>query len=598
MQELTKERVSPAREQDAFEVMFERAGFGVAHVSLEGEWLAVNQSLCDILGYPRAQLLRKTLSDITRFDDLASELADCHRLLRGELASFSSEKRHLRGDGRVVWLKATVTLVRDDDTGEPASYLAIVEDMTPQRKAIQQILFESDKRLHVLADNISDLFFTLDGDLKCTYWNKAAENITGLSSGKIIGKHVDEILSGSNARVGAAICRVLDTQQAYRFSLPCKLGEHDFLLEVTTYPAKDGISVVASDLGASKRADEALRESEERFRIMADSAPILMWMAGLDKGCTDFNRGWLEFTGRTMAQEKGDGWAVGVYPADLERCLRTYSNAFDQRIPFAMEYRLRRHDGQYRWIKDTGVPRFRADGTFVGYIGCCVDVDDQKQAELARADLSRRLMTAQEAERSRIARELHDGIGQSLALLSIQLQRAGQPASSGKKGPGIAELCVKLKQIGHQVSRLSHQLHSSELEFLGLAVAVKSLCREFSEQYHISIGCVCTDLPFDLENDIALGFLRVVQEALHNVAKHSRAARVDVTLAAEGNDLILTVADDGVGFDMKKVRNTAGLGMISMRERMQLIGGEFHVTSQPDGGTKIQARAPALACRK
>ena len=598
MQELTKERVSPAREQEAFRVMFERAGFGVAHVSLEGKWLAVNQCLCDILGYSRSQLLAKTLPDITRFDDLETDLADCRRLLTGELPSFSSEKRHLRGDGRVVWLKATVTLVREDDAGEPASYLAVVEDMTPQRKAIQQILLQSDKRLRVLADNISDLFFTLDGHLRCTYWNKAAETVTGLAPVKVIGRHVDEILCGCQGAAGAAIGRALQAQLAHRFRLPCRLGEHDLLLEVTAYPAEDGISVVARDLAAGRRADEVLQESEERFRVMADSAPILMWMAGLDKGCTDFNRGWLEFTGRSMAQEKGDGWAVGVHPADLERCIRTYSEAFDQRISFAMEYRLRRHDGQYRWIKDTGVPRFLPDGKFVGYIGCCVDVDDQKQTELARADLSRRLMTAQEAERSRIARELHDGIGQSLALLGIQLQRAGQPTSSGKKSPGIAELCAKLKQIGHQVSRLSHQLHSSELEFLGLAVAVKSLCREFSEQYHVRIGCVCTEVPADLDNDIALGFLRVVQEALHNVAKHSRAAQVDVTLAAAGDDLVLTIADDGVGFEVNQVRNSAGLGMISMRERMHLIGGEFHVASSPQGGTRIQARAPALACNK
>ena len=596
MQELTTERVSPAREQEAFQVMFERAGFGVAHVSLDGQWLAVNQSLCDILGYSRSQLLRKTLPDIARFDDLATELADCRRLLAGELQSFSSEKRHLRGDGRVVWLKATVTLVRDDDTGEPASYLAIIEDLTSQRKAIQQILRESDLRLRILADNISDLFFTLDRELTCTYWNKAAEKLTGLASSRVTGKPVDEIFCGSHD-AGAAIRGVMNSQNARRFSLPCTVGEHDFLLEVTAYPSKDGISVVARDLAARKRADEALRESEARFRVMADSAPIMMWMAGLDKGCTDFNRGWLEFTGRSITQEKGDGWAVGVHPEDLERCLRVYTDAFDQRLPFGMEYRLRRHDGEYRWIKDRGVPRFLPDGSFVGYIGCCVDVDDQKQAELERADLSRRLMTAQEAERARIARELHDGIGQSLALLSIQLQRAGQPAASGKKNLGIDELCAKLKQIGHQVSRLSHQLHSSELEFLGLAVAVKSLCREFSEQYHIRIGCV-TDISSDLDNDVALGFLRVVQEALHNVTKHSRAVRVDVALTSVGDELLLSIEDDGIGFDSKQVRNTAGLGMISMRERMHLIGGDFHITSQPNGGTKIQARAPALASKK
>jgi len=227
-----------------------------------------------------------------------------------------------------------------------------------------------------------------------------------------------------------------------------------------------------------------------------------------------------------------------------------------------------------------------------------VDVEDQKQVELARADLSRRLMTAQEAERTRIARELHDGIGQALALLSIQLQRAAQPAAPGKKHPGIDELCGRLKEIGIQVSRLSHQLHSSELEFLGLAVAVKSLCREFAEEYRIQVECMCGEVPADLDNDVALGFLRVVQEALHNVAKHSRASRVDVELNAADDELLLTVADNGIGFDMSKVYSTAGLGMISMRERMHLIGGELVINSQPDGGTKIQARAPALAGKK
>jgi PAS domain S-box-containing protein len=336
-----------------------------------------------------------------------------------------------------------------------------------------------------------------------------------------------------------------------------------------------------------------LRESEQRFRIMADTAPIMMWMAGADKGYRDFNRGWLQFTGRTSEQESGDGWLDGVHLADRQKCMTTHHAAFDHRRPFTVEYRLRRHDGEYRWVTDTGVPRLLPDGSFVGYIGCCVDVDDQKQAELARTDLSRRLMTAQEAERTRIARELHDGIGQSLALLGIQMQRAGQPARAGggKKNPGMAELSAKLKEIGTQVSRLSHQLHSSELEFLGLAVAVKSLCREFSEQYRINVECACNDIPQELDNDIALCFLRVVQEALHNVAKHSQASAVIVKMMATRDELILNISDDGVGFEMHDMRKSAGLGMVSMRERMHLIGGEFVIVSKPGSGTAIQARA-------
>ena len=432
--------------------------------------------------------------------------------------------------------------------------------------------------------------------------NRTFEQHTGFPRTQILGRSIAEVGQWSDpGDLKHAFERVL-AQGSVR-NLEARLrtksgGSLTALLsaELVEFDGQTCVLTVAEDISERKLAEDTLRESEERFRAMADSAPIMMWMAGLDKGCTDFNRGWLEFTGRTLQQETGDGWAAGVHPADLRRCVDLYHAAFDQRKPFAMEYRLRRHDGEYRWVTDTGTPRFLHDGSFVGYIGCCLDVDDQKQAELARTDLSRRLMTAQEAERTRIARELHDGIGQSLALLGIQMQRASQPIALrlGKKNPGMQELCGKLKDIGNQVSLLSHQLHSSELEFLGLAVAVKSLCREFSEQYHIKVECACHDIPADLDNEIALCFLRIVQEGLHNVAKHSHASIVRVDMSGDGNYLTLAISDDGVGFEMNQVRNSAGLGMVSMRERMHLIGGEFTIASQPGTGTKIQARAPAV----
>ncbi|MEW6351507.1 MAG: PAS domain S-box protein, partial [Thermodesulfobacteriota bacterium] len=129
------------------------------------------------------------------------------------------------------------------------------------------------------------------------------------------------------------------------------------------------------------RAEEALRRSEGLFRIMADSSPVMLWMSGTDGLCTFFNKGWLEFTGRDMLEELGDGWARGVHPDDLARCLDTYLSSFAQRQDFTMEYRLRRHDGEYRRILDTGVPRFELSGEFGGYIGSCIDVTDRKRAE-------------------------------------------------------------------------------------------------------------------------------------------------------------------------------------------------------------------------
>ena len=141
-----------------------------------------------------------------------------------------------------------------------------------------------------------------------------------------------------------------------------------------------GHIVVFRDVTRARRAQAALQESEERFRVAADSAPVLIWMSNSTKACDYFNRQWLEFTGRTLEQELGNGWAQGVHPDDLPQCLATYNAAFDARQPFKMEYRLRRFDGEYRWVLDDGVPRFAPDGTFVGYIGACMDISDQKKA--------------------------------------------------------------------------------------------------------------------------------------------------------------------------------------------------------------------------
>jgi PAS domain S-box-containing protein len=217
-----------------------------------------------------------------------------------------------------------------------------------------------------------------------------------------------------------------------------------------------------------------------------------------------------------------------------------------------------------------------------------------EESETARHELTRRLTNAQEKERTRIARELHDDIGQSLAILRIQMLRAGQPVSGmmGKRHPTITDLCNDLKLLAEKVSRISHQLHSSELEYLGLAVAIQSHCREFSVQYKIAVDCSCTNIPEDLDSLLALSLLRIVQEALHNAAKHSQAKSIQVAVKGSDTDLSLLIADDGVGFDLEGAKLAAGLGLISMRERIHLAHGQFEIVSAPGKGTRITARVP------
>ena len=222
------------------------------------------------------------------------------------------------------------------------------------------------------------------------------------------------------------------------------------------------------------------------------------------------------------------------------------------------------------------------------------DITMRLQAEAAWLELDRRLMNVQEVERTRIARELHDNIGQSLALFSFELERVRRLVRGlSKDGDSrLKGLCGKIKELGQTVSDLSHQLHSSELELLGLSVAVAGLCREFSEQYPVEVDCVCSDIPEGVGADVSLGLFRVMQEALHNAAKHSHARKIHVELRGAKEFVCLTIMDDGIGFSSDNAIGGPGLGLISMNERMHLIDGSFTISSKPRGGTRIEAIAP------
>jgi PAS domain S-box-containing protein len=177
------------------------------------------------------------------------------------------------------------------------------------------------------------------------------------------------------------------------------------------------VYVVAILIHQKRDIERSLRESEERFRVMADTAPVLLWIAGTDKLCEFFNRGWLDFTGRTMKQELGYGWAEGVHRNDVWHCQEIYESCFDARQSFEIEYRLRRYDGEYRWVLDRGVPRYAADGTFVGYIGCAIDITDRKQAEETKQDLVHVSRLAVMGEfTAMVAHELNQPLGRFSAI--------------------------------------------------------------------------------------------------------------------------------------------------------------------------------------
>jgi PAS domain S-box-containing protein len=361
------------------------------------------------------------------------------------------------------------------------------------------------------------------------------------------------------------------------------------------------IAGLVAQLAKRRRGEAALRESEGRFRLMADAAPVLIWASGTDKKCTYCNRPWLEFTGRPLEGELGDGWAGGVHPDDRKRCLEVYATHFDAREPFEMVYRLRRHDGEYRWILDRGVPRFAPGGEFVGYLGACTDITERRQAEdkvrASRSELqllTRKLLEAQEAERRRIARELHDDVNQGLALVAVEVELLARSCREAppRAAEHVAGLSARLRELSSSVHNLSHQLHPSKLEHLGLVAAVNGLCRELRQGHGLEVAFAHSLEPGLPPQDVALCLYRIVQEALRNVIRHSGSRRASVELTELAGAIRLRVSDDGCGFDPGAA---SGLGLVSMRERLHLVGGDITIDSRPSGGTRISVRVPLAA---
>ena len=343
-----------------------------------------------------------------------------------------------------------------------------------------------------------------------------------------------------------------------------------------------------------RKAEAVLRESEKRFRVMTDTTPSLVWMCDAKGRITYLNERRLAFTGPDPNAGYGDTWSAYIHPDDVKNVLDTVAQALKAREPFSKEYRLRRSDGVYRWMFDLASPRENGDGSFAGFIGSAIDVTDQKLAQQALEKVSGQLIEAQEKERSRIARELHDDICQRLALLSMELEQADRASyqSPLEVKTNLDEIRIHCSEIAGDVQSLSHQLHSSKLEYLGAAAAIRGFCHEFSKQHEVSIDFIENDVPRHLPKDISLCLFRVTQEALHNAVKYSGVSEFAVELTTTAGEIQLMVRDEGKGFDVEEAKKTRGLGLVSMQERVHLVHGNLGVESEPGAGTSVLVVVP------
>jgi PAS domain S-box-containing protein len=416
----------------------------------------------------------------------------------------------------------------------------------------------------------------------------------GVSSTLAIGEGVnyrEACLQGLRAMIDGA-CRGESSAVMLEYRCDSTTRTRWFQMTATPLLRPEGGAIIKHlDVSEQKMTEIALRESEDRFRRIADGLPVAVWMSESDGLCSYFNQKWLDLTGRTFEQEAGVGWLENVHADDRRASMDTYMRAFDAREPFSMEYRIRRHDGEFRWLLDSGRPRYGSDGVFHGYVGGCVDITDAKHAEHALRYVNRKLILAQEDERRRIARDLHDHLSQQLALLAIDLQQisVSPPKSPEALRDALQEAWGRTAEIASDVHAISHRLHPSKMEALGLVATIRAHCRDVSRQ-SLSVHFSEKNVPAGISPDVSLGLFRVLEEALTNVARHSGAREAHVTLDFD-RDVVLRVSDTGKGFK-RTSKLTSGLGLVSMRERVEALGGKLSIASRPGHGTVVEARVP------
>lgn len=540
----------------------------------------------------------------------AGRVMEAARRAIAERTPYKAEFRVVRPGGEVMWV-ANLGRADYDESGEPLRLVGLVQDITGRRRD-EEALRESEERFHTMANSIPQLAWMAHADGFIFWYNRRWYEYTGTTPEQMEGwgwqsVHDPEVLNEVLIRWQEAIA----TGQSFDMEFPLRGADGQFRTFLTrVQPLKDAQGRVVrwfgtnTDVDELKSLEEALRGTQARLNsaLRAGSIGTWSWDVKSDQVVGDV------FVARTFSLDEeavAEGLPVEAYlaaisqedrpavEATLERARQT--NGF-----YDMEFRVQLIDGELRWLQARGQAKCDERGSALRFDGAIMDITERKLAEVALHTFSRRLVEAQEAERTRIAREVHDLLGQLLTALKMDLSmcvrklpephdEAGREKFVARVG-GMQELT---DEIIRTVQHISAELRPGVLDTLGLVAAIEWQANEFENRTEISCTCDLPLSPLDVSPERATAMFRIFQEILTNIARHSQATAVEISLHNEESQVVLTVQDNGRGMTEEELAAAASsLGLMGMRERARLFGGDINISSERGKGTRVVAALP------
>lgn len=588
--------------EQKYQQIFENAGEGIFQSTPDGRYLIANPALARMHGFDSPAELIESRRDISR--QIYVEPAQREKFKRlleehGSVRGFEHES--VRKDGSKIWISVNAHAIREDD-GKILYYEGTAQDIT-ERKRAEQALRESEERYRDLVENSHELICTHDLDGQILSVNRAARELFGYELHEFVGKkNIRDILAPKvRDQFGMYMQRILkEGATSGTMLVQTRNGEHR-LLEYYNSLRTEGVAApivrgIARDTTEARRSEHALRESEERYRELFENSKDAFYVHDINGIYTSVNRASEKLSGYTREQIIGKHFSEFMTPEHARQVQRQLQKKLESAGETTYEIEMITKKGRQvpveissRLIVENGMP--------VGVQGCVRDISEKKKSQEAARNYSRRLIEAQEAERRRISRELHDQVGQILTAVKMNLHALQHKCTQPEILTSINDNLKVIDEAVDQIRDLSVDLRPLLLDDLGLVVALRWYLERQTRNLGIPAKFVSGSLDEDdrFSSELETACFRIVQEGVTNVVRHARATRISVRLERVVSDLILLITDDGAGFDARMLRSGSGmstLGLRGMEERAQAVGGTITIDSAPALGTEICARFP------